>query len=160
MRIPLRLWLTVIALAGLHFLLRLGLSLGDVAPDLATVATLLAARSAGMGWGAGLGFFFGLLEDAFTTLGFGANAVAMTVVGALGGATRDLFIGDSRHFFLLYFSMGKWGHDVLHWLIAGDGMRGPFVDVVLIRAPVAALYAAAVGLVIVALSGVEREAGA
>ena len=37
-----------------------------------------------MGSAAGLGFVFGLLEDAFSILAFGANTIAMTLVGAIG----------------------------------------------------------------------------
>ena len=38
-----RVWATVIVLALLHFLLHLGLGLGNLAPDLLTISLLLAA---------------------------------------------------------------------------------------------------------------------
>ena len=44
----------------LHFFLHLGLSLGREAPDLLTLALLLAARETRMGTAAALGFFFGI----------------------------------------------------------------------------------------------------
>ena len=55
------------------------------------LALLLAVRETGMGWAGALGFFFGLLEDAFSVLAFGASSLAMTAVGILGSRTRDLF---------------------------------------------------------------------
>ena len=59
----------------LHFTLHVGFGFGVGAPDLLTVALLLAAREVGMGRGAVLGLFFGLLEDALSVLAFGANSI-------------------------------------------------------------------------------------
>ena len=70
-------WIVVVGLALLHFVLHVGFGLGSIAPDLATVALLLAAREMGMGGAAGVGFGLGLLEDALSVLSFGANGVAM-----------------------------------------------------------------------------------
>lgn len=132
----------------LHFLLHLGFGMGRGAPDLLTLALLLVAREVGMGVGAGLGFVFGLLEDAFSVLAFGAHALAMTVVGALGARTRDLFVGDSLLFHFWYLAVGKWIRDLLHWFVAGEGVREPFLNAVLLDGSLAALYVALVGLLL------------
>jgi rod shape-determining protein MreD len=152
-----RVWATVAALFVLHFLLHLGLGFGRVAPDLLTVALLVGARRLRMGSGAALGFAFGILEDAFSVLAFGANAVAMTLVGALGARTRDLFVGDSLLFMVSYLVAGKWVRDLIFWVVAGN-LRGPFGEVMLVQAGMAALYAAAVGVVAMWVSGAWWEA--
>lgn len=149
-----RLWAVVGALAFLHFLLHVGLGLGGWVPDLLTVALLVGARETHMGVGAGLGFAFGLMEDAFSLLSFGANTVALTVVGILGARTRDLFVGDSLLFLAFYLLVGKWLRDAVHWIMAGEGVRGPVVDQLLVQSPMQSLYAAAVGIVVLGVTGV------
>ena len=66
--VRIRIWLLVFALLVLHFLLHVGLAYGSGAPDLLTVALLLAAREIGLGRAAVLGLSFGLLEDALSVL--------------------------------------------------------------------------------------------
>ena len=145
------------ALAVLHFFLRLGLGVGGWAPDLLTVALLVGVRGVGIGTGAGIGFAFGLLEDAFSILAFGANMVAMTVLGALGAQTRDLFVGESLQFYVGYLIVGKWLRDLIHWVLQGEAIRGEFVQSMLIDGLPAALYAALVGTLILTVVGVVRE---
>ncbi len=150
-------WATVVGLAFLHFFLHLGLGLAEVAPDLLTVSLLLAALEVGMGAAAGIGFAFGLLLDAFSLLAFGANALALTLVGAAGARTRDWFVGDSFFFMISYLFLGKWVKDLVHWVAVGEGVREPFVQAILIGAPLAAAYAAAIGVVAVRITGAWWE---
>jgi len=152
-----RVWAVVITLFLAHFMLHVGFGLGPAAPDLLTVAMLLSAREIGMGRAAGLGLVFGLLEDALSVLSFGANTVAMTVVGALGAITRDLFVGDSLLFLVSYFVVGKWLGDLIRWVMVGEGLRQPFVDQVLVQGLVGGLYAAGVGIALMALTGLWKE---
>ena len=152
-----RVWATVVVLAVLHFLLHLGLGLGSLAPDLLTISLLLVAREVGMGTAAGIGFAFGLLLDAFSLLAFGANTAAMTVLGAAGARTRDLFVGDSFFFVISYLFLGKWVKDLLYWVMVGEGIREPFVQAVLVESSVNALYAAAVGVLVVTVTGAWWE---
>jgi cell shape-determining protein MreD len=152
-----RVWVVVVTLFLGHFLLHVGFDIGPAAPDLLTVAMLLSAREIGMGRAAGLGLVFGLLEDALSVLSFGANTVAMTVVGALGAITRDLFVGDSLLFLVSYFVIGKWLGDFIRWVMVGEGLRQPFVDQVLVQGLVGGLYAAVVGIALMALTGLWKE---
>ncbi len=131
-----------------HLFLHLGLGIGAGAPDFMTVALLLAAREMRMGWAGGLGFLFGLLEDSFSVLAFGANTLALTVVGILGARTRDFFVGDSFLFYFLYFTLGKLLRDLIHWLVAGEGIREPFLNAVVVDGTVAALYGAVFGVLL------------
>ena len=150
-------WFVVAGLFLLHFLLHVGFGWGRVAPDLLTVALLLAAREVGVGTAAGTGLVFGLLEDALSVLSFGANAVAMSLVGLAGAVTRDLFVGDSLFFLVSYFVAGKFVRDFLHWAAVGETMRQPFVDQVLVQGLVGGFYAAAVGIAVMAVTGLWRE---
>ena len=150
-------WGTVVVLVVLHFLLHLGIGLDEGAPDLLTVALLLAARDVGTGAGAGIGFVLGLLEDAFSVLAFGASTLAMTLVGAAGSVTRELFVGDSLSFLVAYLFLGKWARDLIHWALMGEGLREPFVQALLVEGSLAAVYATAVGLVALAVTGALTE---
>jgi rod shape-determining protein MreD len=152
-----RTWILVAVLVFLHFLLHVGFGYGRGAPDLLTIGLLLAAREVGLGAGAALGLVFGLLEDALSVLAFGANAVAMTVVGILGASTRDLFVGDSLLFVVSYFFVGKWMRDFVHWVMVGEEVRQPFFDQVMVQGLIGGAYAAVVGLAVVTLAGRPGE---
>lgn len=150
-------YLLVVTLVVGHFLLHVGFGLGRGAPDLLTIGLLLLAREVGIGTAALVGLLFGLLEDALGTLAFGANAVAMTVIGVLGAVTRDLFVGDSKLFVLSYFFLGKFTRDFLHWMLGGEGLRQPFMDQVLVQGGIGAIYVALVGMALVALVGLVGD---
>ncbi len=148
MRRSLLLKVVVPLLVVLHFLLHLGFGVGRGAPDFLLVALLLAVREVGMGWGGALGFFFGLLEDSFSVLAFGANTLALTLVGVLGARTRDLFVGDSLLFYFWYLAGGKLLRDLVQWGAMGEALREPFGPAILVEGSVGALYAALVGVVV------------
>lgn len=150
-------WVVVGVLFVVHLLLHVGLGLDRGAPDLLTVALLLAAREVGVGTAAGIGLVFGLLEDALSVLAFGANTLAMTLLGVAGASTRDLFVGDSLFFLVSYFVLGKFARDVLHWLVVGETLREPFLSHVLLDGLVGGAYAAVVGILVMALTGLWRE---
>lgn len=126
----------------LHLLLRVGLGVGDAAPDLLTVALLLAARELRSGQAAGLGFFLGLLEDAFSILAFGANTLTLVVLALLGSRTRDLLVSETPGFLLAYLVVGVWIRGALHWLLAAGEIRSRPGPALLIEAPVVAIYSA------------------
>lgn len=157
MKTDARVWLLFAGLALTHLLLHVGFGIGRAAPDLLTVALLLGAREMGMGRAAGMGLFFGLLEDALSLLSFGANSVAMTIIAALGAVTRDLFVGDSVFFLVSYFLLGKWLRDLVYWFMVDESLRQPFVDQVLIQGLIGGLYAAVVGVALLAVTGLRRE---
>ena len=150
-------WVAIVLMAFLHFLLHLGFGFGNVAPDLLTISLLLAAREVGMGTAAGIGFVFGLLLDALSLLAFGANTVAMTALGAVCARTRDLFVGDSFFFVVSYLFLGKWVKDLLHWLLAGEGVREPFLQALLVQSSLNAAYVAVVGVLVVTITSAWWE---
>jgi rod shape-determining protein MreD len=153
---PLTFWGVALLLPILHFLLQVGFGLGARAPDLLTVALLIVAREVRTGTAAGIGVAFGLLEDSFSVLAFGANAVAMCLVAILGSRSKDLFVGESLLFLGSYLVLGTWLRHALHWVLAGDIVRVGGGQQLLIHGPAAALYAAAAGILILLGTGVWR----
>lgn len=149
-----------VLLVVLHFVLHVGFGFEAGAPDLATLGLLIAARELRTGSAAGMGFLIGLLEDALNDLAFGASTLAMTVVAVAGSRSRDLFVGDSLTFVLLYFFTGKWVRDLIQWTITAPELREPFERSMLIDSVVAAVYLAFVGLLLVRIFGSRDEGGA
>jgi hypothetical protein len=136
----------VAVLVVLYFLLRMGLGLGELAPDFLVIALLLAARRLRPGWAAGLGLLLGLLDGAAHPLTMGAGAVALAILGYLGAGSREFLSGDSPVVLALFLFAGKWIYDALMWvLLLRLNLSGP-VSTLLLVSPLAAAYAAAVGL--------------
>jgi rod shape-determining protein MreD len=146
-------WIVVILLPPAHFLVQVGFGMGRFAPDLLVIALLLVARELRTSRAAGVGFVFGLLEDAFSILSFGANTLTMTLLAVAGSRTKDLFVGESTAFFLGYLALGTWLRYALHWLFAGGEVRETAGRVLLVEAPVGALYAAGVGVLLLIGTG-------
>lgn len=150
-------WLFLAALVALHFLLQLTFGVGDWAPDLLTLAVLLAARQLDGGTAAGVGFALGLLEDAVSLGAFGAAAIAQTVVGYVGARSRDLFVGESMFFLTLYFFLGAWFQDALYYGVAPSVRRGEPVAALLVAAPLDALYVTVAGVVAIMIYRTVRR---
>ena len=145
-RNPASFWVFFALLLVAHFVLHLALGLGATAPDLLTAALLLAARRVRGAAAAVIGLGLGILSDALSASSFGADAVALTVLGYLGARSRDLFDGDSLLFVGVYLFLGKWLHDALYWVLASE-LRGNAMAQLVIQAPLAALSTAIGGTI-------------
>jgi cell shape-determining protein MreD len=141
--------LLVVILAAAHFVLRVGMDLGNLAPDLLVVAVLLAARTMRAGRAALLGLVLGMLEGSLIPFGLGSVALALTVVGYAGARSRDLFASEGPVTLGLYFFGGKLLFDVLLSLVSGAAF-GPEVTGLLVLTPLTALYAAVTGVLVFA----------
>jgi len=99
-------------------------------------------------------------DDAEPRAAVGAigERVAMTAIGITGAFSRDFFVGDSRVFVVSYFLAGKWGRDLIHWIMIGDELRQPFVDQVVLQGAAGAAYSAAFGLLLVTFLPFPGEA--
>ncbi|MBA4158897.1 MAG: hypothetical protein H0X65_15670 [Gemmatimonadetes bacterium] len=148
-RLPILTFVAVLVI--LHFLLRVGLGLGELAPDLLVMALLLAARELRAGSAAALGLVLGILEGSVIPFALGSLPVVFTVLGYLGSRTRELFAGDSLVFLALYLFVGKWAADVLLHVLTGAALRTGGVSALLFVSPLAALYLVAVGLLAVSM---------
>lgn len=135
----------VAVLALLYFVLRVGLGLGALAPDLLLVALLLAARRMRAGWAAGLGFLLGVLDGAANPHTLGAGALVLSVLGYLGARSREVLAGDSPVLLASYLFAGKWLYDAgMYLLMLANESAGPVGT--LAFSLVAAGYAAAAGV--------------
>ncbi|MCH1403883.1 MAG: hypothetical protein L7U50_06230 [Candidatus Nanopelagicales bacterium] len=152
------LWIVVVLLFVVHFVLHIGFSYGRGAPDLLTLGLLIAARETSLGRASVLGLSTGLLEDAMSVLAFGANSIAMTIVAVGGAITRDLFVGDSRHFLPAYVFVGKWTRDLVHWIGMGSEVRQPFVEQAVLQGAIGSVYVAGIALVMSWVLGAWGEA--
>jgi rod shape-determining protein MreD len=143
-------WRFALFIAGvvvLHFVLRVGLGLGVLAPDLLVVALLLASRRMRPGGAAGLGFALGLLEGAANpTVPLGAHSLALAVVGYLASRSREWLAGDDPVTMVAYFFVGTLLYLVLLFLLLAIIGAGGSPMAIAIPAVFASLYAAAVGL--------------
>lgn len=129
-----------------HFVLRVSLGFGEGAPDLLTVALLLAARRLRPSLAAGLGLILGLLRDSLSVGSFGADALAMTVIGWLGGRSRDWFEGGTPLFIGVYLTLGVWAHHMLRTVLGGVPADGSVIGALVLAPVLGALYAAAAGV--------------
>jgi rod shape-determining protein MreD len=142
-------WRFVLFIAGLvvlHFVLRVGLGLGVLAPDLLVVALLLASRRMRPGGAAGLGFVLGVLEGSANPTVFGAASLALSVVGYLGSRSREWLAGDDPVTMVAYFFVGTLLYEALLYLLLAVMGAGGSAMSLAIPALFASLYAAAVGL--------------
>lgn len=137
----------VLVLVVLHFVFRIGFGLGERFPDLLVVAVLLAARQMRAGWAAGLGLLLGFLEGALIPFSLGASALVLTVLGYLGARSRDFLAGDGPILIALYLFVGKWLYELLLYLVLWIDAQPGSASTLLLIAPLAALYAAAAGVV-------------
>ncbi|HYH81448.1 MAG TPA: rod shape-determining protein MreD [Longimicrobium sp.] len=138
--------LFVAALVVLHFVLRVGVGLGFLAPDLLVVALLLASRRLRPGTAAALGFFLGLLEGAVNDYILGAASLALAVLGYLGSRSREWLAGDDPLTLVAFFFAGTLLYNLLLYVMLAVGGAGGSLMALLIPSLLASLYAAAVGL--------------
>ena len=142
-------WRFALFIAGLvvlHFVLRVGLGLGVLAPDLLVVALLLASRRMRPGGAAGLGFVLGVLEGSANPTVFGAASLALSVVGYLGSRSREWLAGDDPVTMVAYFFVGTLLYEALLYVLLALTGAGGSAMALAIPALFASLYAAAVGL--------------
>ncbi|HEX5727462.1 MAG TPA: hypothetical protein VFX98_18465 [Longimicrobiaceae bacterium] len=138
--------LFVAVLVLLHFVLRVGLGLGPLVPNLLVVALLLVARRVKAGTAAGVGVLLGVLDGAVNPFTMGASALVLAVLGYVAARSREVLAGDSPVLLALYLFAGKWVYDILLFLVlASRDVAGSPSELVL-AAPLAALYAAAAGV--------------
>jgi rod shape-determining protein MreD len=135
----------VAILVLLHFILHVAFGLGQGAPDLLTVAALIAARRLRGGQAAAFGFVLGILDDALAITSFGASALALTVVSYLGARSRDLFEGESLLYFLVYLFLGTWLTDTIVLLVSPETLRRTATSL-LVGLPLIALWTALGGV--------------
>lgn len=140
----------IAVLVILHFVLRVGLGLDQLAPDLLVVSLLLAAREIRAGAAAGLGLVLGVLDGSMVPFNLGISALVLTALGFAGARSREIFSGESYLFLALYLFAGKWLYDIFLSLLTREIFRSGATEF-LVMAPMTAIYAAAAGVVAMAI---------
>ena len=138
--------LFIAVLVALHFILRVGMGLGVLAPDLLVVALLLASRRLRPGAAAGLGFLLGLLEGSANPFVLGYASLSLAVLGYLGSRSREWLAGDDPLNMVAFFFAGTLIYELMLYVMLAAGGVGGSPMALLIPALLASIYAAAVGL--------------
>ncbi|HEX8903675.1 MAG TPA: rod shape-determining protein MreD [Longimicrobiaceae bacterium] len=138
--------LFIVVLVALHFILRVGLGLGMLAPDLLVVALLLASRRVRPGTAAALGFALGVLEGSANDFVFGHASLALAVVGYLGSRSREWLAGDDPLNMVAFFFAGTLLYYFVLYLSLAIAGQGGSPMALVIPSLLAGIYAAAVGL--------------
>lgn len=142
--------LFLFTLVLLHFLLHVGLGLGDSAPDLLAVAVLLAARRTTLPASALLGVVLGVLDDALGIGPLGPRSIALAITGVLGTWSRGFVEGDGLLFFLAYLFVGIWASDILLSVVTPGTAASPLLSLVTLT-PLVSCWTALWGVALLAL---------
>jgi rod shape-determining protein MreD len=141
--------LFTLVLVVLHLLLRVGLGLGRVAPDLLAVATLLVGRRTTGAKATLTGTVLGLIEDATGVHNLGARALGLGLAGFAASRSRRVVADEGFGFTPLLLFAGTWGSLVLTWLL-----RRPVLEPashLILAYPIDAAWAALVGTLLARL---------
>jgi rod shape-determining protein MreD len=145
-----RLFLGFLLLLALHFYLRPRIFDGRAAPDFLLCALMLIAIRSRPGVAAGAGFLMGLATDVLTPAGFGAGALAHTVIAYLAAWGRAVFFPDNIAVSAGLFAGGVWLRNAIV-LLASRTPSPELTSGLLIWAPLQALSTAAAGVVLLFL---------
>lgn len=135
-----------VILVILHYTLRP--LLGWRAPvDFMLIAALFGAVRMRPGYAAVYGLFLGLIGDALAVNGFGAGALAMTLVAFGASWLKAVFFADNLSLNALFFFVGKWLFDLIV-VLAGHRLAGTDLAMqVLVWSPLSAAVTALAGAV-------------
>jgi len=145
-----QLFLGFALLAALHFYVRPRLWDSRAAPDFLLLALMLVAIRARPGVAAVVGFVVGMISDVLTPAGFGAGALAHTVVGYLAALGRSVFFPDNLLVNAGLFAAGVMLRNTL-MLLASGTPAGQLSSSLLVWAPLQAITTAVAGVVILLL---------
>jgi rod shape-determining protein MreD len=84
--------------------------------DFLLIALLFGAVRMRPGVAAGYGFLLGLMADALALGGFGASAIAMTLVGFAASWLKAVFFADNLALNAFFLFLGKWAFDIIFFL--------------------------------------------
>jgi rod shape-determining protein MreD len=135
-----------VILVILHYTLRP--LLGWRAPvDFMLIAALFGAVRMRPGYAAVYGLLLGLIGDALAVNGFGAGALAMTLVAFGASWLKAVFFADNLSLNALFFFVGKWLFDLIV-VLAGHRLAGTDLAMqVLVWSPLSAAVTALAGAV-------------
>ena len=98
-----------------------------------------------------LGFALGLVTDSLSLGGFGAGALALTIVGFGASWLKAVFFADNLAINAVFLFLGKWVFDVLYALAEHTMSLGQTLAQILLWSPLSAAVTAVVGVVVLAI---------
>ncbi|HVA58512.1 MAG TPA: rod shape-determining protein MreD [Gemmatimonadaceae bacterium] len=122
-----------------------------VSPDFLVIALLYAAVRIRPGSAAVLGFALGLVTDSLSLGGFGAGALALTIVGFGASWLKAVFFADNLAINAAFLFLGKWAFDVLYALARHTMSLGQTLAQILLWSVLSAAFTAVVGVVVLAI---------
>ena len=122
-----------------------------VSPDFLVIALMYAAVRIRPGAAAVLGFALGLVTDSLTLGGFGAGALALTIVGFGASWLKAAFFADTLGINAAFLFVGKWAFDVIYVLAQHTMPPGQMLLQVFVWSMLSAAFTAVVGAVVFAL---------
>ncbi|CAN5837902.1 hypothetical protein BH11GEM2_BH11GEM2_19640 [soil metagenome] len=96
----------------LHYTLR-PLLAWRASPDFLIIALLIVSVRVRPGFAAVFGFLVGLSSDSVALGGFGAGALAMTLIGFGWSRLKAVFFADSALLNGFFLFLGKWAYEVV-----------------------------------------------
>ncbi|MDE3054058.1 MAG: rod shape-determining protein MreD [Gemmatimonadota bacterium] len=131
-----------------------------VSPDFLVIALLYAAVRIRPGAAAVLGFALGLVTDSLTLGGFGAGALAMTVVGFGASWLKAAFFADTPGINAAFLFVGKWVFDVIYVLAQHTMPPGQMLAQIFVWSVLSAAFTAVVGALVFAVVRPVSASGA
>lgn len=122
-----------------------------VSVDFLVIALLYGAVRVRPGAAAVLGFSLGLVTDSLTLGGFGAGALALTVVGFTASWLKALFFADNVALNAFFLFLGKWVFDVVYVVAVHTMSVGAMLAQLLFWSVLSAAVTAVAGVVLIAI---------
>ncbi len=119
--------------------------------DFLVIGMLLVAVRVRPGSAALLGCASGLVIDALSPLGFGAGALAGTVVGFAASWSKSVFFADQMVLHALFFFAGKVAMDLAYLTLEGRLAGSALLMHLVTWTPLSALVTATAGVVLLVL---------
>src|SRR5579884_594570 len=134
----------------LHYTLR-PLLAWRASVDFLVVALLLGAVRLRPGAAAVYGFLLGLMSDSLAVGGFGAAALAMSIVGFAASWLKAVFFADNLALNGFFLFLAKWAFDII-FLLVGHRTRGAeLVMQIFVWSPLSAAVTAVAGVIALSL---------
>jgi rod shape-determining protein MreD len=134
----------------LHYTLR-PLLAWRASVDFLIVALLLGAVRMRPGPAAVYGFLLGLVSDSLAVNGFGAAALAMSIVGFAASWLKAVFFADNMALIGFFLFVSKWLFDLIFLLVAHGASGGELAMQIFVWSPLSAAVTAAAGVIVLTL---------
>jgi rod shape-determining protein MreD len=136
-----------VILIVLHYTLR-PLLAWRASVDFLILALLIGSVRMRPGVAAVYGFFLGFVADSVDVSGFGAAALAMSVVGFTASWLKAVFFADNLALNGFFLFLAKWVFDVLFLLLGGHVHGSELMVQMFVWSPLAAAVTAVAGVIV------------